>query len=310
MLELHRNRIIPMIRRWIQVIATFLSNAYLIFPFTGNIYRGTLKSVCTPGLNCYSCPAATGACPLGALQNMMATLRPGLQSGYHHFGLYVIGTLGLLGSLTGRMPCGWLCPFGFFQELIHKIPSRKFEIPKALSYLKYPVLILFIFLLPFFIVNDSGYGITWFCKFICPAGTIEAGIPMLFLKPELRSLIGFLFYNKLFILVLFLIWMVFSKRPFCRVACPLGAIYSLFNRHSVFKMTYDPEKCTHCKACYQNCPMGVKFYESQNDTDCIRCLKCMNESCRFGAISYQIAGFKESRGQDKNSGQRPVTGYQ
>ena len=120
---------------------------------------------------------------------------------------------------------------------------------------------------------------------------------MLFLKPELRSLIGILFYNKLLILVLFLFWMVFSSRPFCRTACPLGAIYSLFNKHSVFRMTHDPEKCTHCKACHQNCPMGVKFYESQNDIDCIRCLKCMNESCKFGAISYEIAGFKESRGQ-------------
>ena len=295
--ELHRNRIIPMIRRWIQVIATFLSNSYLLFPFTGNIYKGTLKSICTPGLNCYSCPAATGACPLGALQHMMATFRHGLQSGHQHFGLYVMGTLGLLGSLTGRMPCGWLCPFGFFQELVHKIPSRKFELPRVLSYLKYPILVLFIFLLPLLIVDEFGYGATWFCKFICPAGTMEAGIPMLFLKPELRSLIGFLFYNKLFILGLFLIWMVFTKRPFCRVACPLGAIYSLFNRYSVFKMTYDPDKCTHCEACYKNCPMGVRFYETHNDTDCIRCLKCMNESCKFGAISYEIAGLQESNDQ-------------
>lgn len=298
MFELHRNRIKPMIRKWIQVIATFLSNSYLLFPFTRNIYKGTLKSFCTPGLNCYSCPAATGACPVGALQNFMATLRPGLQAGYQHLGLYVIGALGLLGSLAGRMPCGWLCPFGFLQELIYKIPSGKFAVPKALSYFKYLVLILFVFLLPFFITDEYGYGITWFCKFICPAGTLEAGIPMLFLKPELRSLIGILFYNKLFILCLFLVWMVFSSRPFCRTACPLGAIYSLFNKQSIFRMIHDPEKCTRCRACHKNCPMGVKFYESHNDTDCIRCLKCMNESCKFGAISYQIAGSRESSHQE------------
>ncbi len=286
-----------MLRRWIQIIATFLSNSYLLFPFTRNIYQGTLKSFCTPGLNCYSCPAATGACPIGALQNFMAALRPGLQAGYQHFGLYVIGTLGFLGSLAGRMPCGWLCPFGFLQELIYKIPSRKFDIPRILSYVKYLVLIIFVFLLPFFITDEYGYGMTWFCKFICPAGTLEAGIPMLFLKPELRSLIGILFYNKLFILGLFLIWMVFGSRPFCRTACPLGAIYSLFNKQSIFRMIHDPEKCTQCKACHKHCPMGVKFYESQNDTDCIRCLKCMNESCKFGAISYEIAGFQELRGQ-------------
>jgi len=285
------------LRRWIQTIASLLSNSYLLFPFKGNIDQGTLKSFCTPGLNCYSCPAATGACPIGALQNFMAVLRPALKAGHQHFGFYVIGTLGLLGSLSGRMPCGWLCPFGFLQELIHKIPSRKFDIPGVLSYLKYPLLILFVFLLPFFITDEYGYGMTWFCKFICPAGTLEAGIPMLFLKPELQALIGILFYNKLLILVLFLFWTIFSRRPFCRTACPLGALYSLFNKHSVFRMTHDPGKCTLCKACHQNCPMGVKFYESRNDTNCIRCLKCMNESCKFGAISYEITGFKESRGQ-------------
>lgn len=278
------------LRRWVQAVASLLNNSYLLFPFTGNIYQGTLKSFCSPGLNCYSCPAAAAACPIGALQNFMTALRPALKSGYPHFGFYVIGALGLTGSFSGRMPCGWLCPFGFIQELIHKIPSRKFGIPRVLSYLKYIILILFVFLLPLFITDESGYGITWFCKFICPAGTLEAGIPMLFLKEELRSLIGMLFYNKLFILGLFLIWMVFCSRPFCRTACPLGAIYSLFNKYSVFKMTHDPDKCTRCEACHRNCPMGVKFYESHDDIDCIRCLRCMNESCRFGAISYEIAG--------------------
>lgn len=291
------------LRRLIQTVATLLSNSYLLFPFKGNIYQGTLKSFCTPGLNCYSCPAATGACPLGALQNFMAGLRPALKAGHQYFGFYVIGTLGLIGSFSGRMPCGWLCPFGFLQELIHKIPSRKFEIPRALSYVKYALLVLFVFLLPFFIADESGYGMTWFCKFICPAGTLEAGIPMLFLKPELQALIGFLFYNKLFILGLFLLWMVFSRRPFCRVACPLGAIYSLFNKHSVFRMTHDPDKCTHCETCWQNCPMGVKFYERQNDIDCIRCLKCMNESCKFGAISYEFAG---ASGKQRAAGPKTV----
>ncbi len=285
-------------RRWIQAIASFLSNSYLLFPFTGNIYKGTLKSFCTPGLNCYSCPAAAGACPIGALQNSMAVLKPALKIGQQHFGFYVIGTLGLIGSLTGRMPCGWLCPFGFIQELLYKIPSRKFAVPKVLSYVKYPVLLFFVFLLPLFAVDEFGYGMTWFCKFICPAGTLEAGIPMLLLKPELRSLIGALFYNKLLIMSLFLVWMVFSSRPFCRTTCPLGAIYSLFNKHSVFKMTHDSVKCTQCKACHKNCPMGVKFYESQNDTECIRCLRCMNESCKFGAISFEIEGFKKRKEKD------------
>ena len=289
------------LRRWIQTLATFLSNAYWLFPFNRNIYQGNLKSICVPGLNCYSCPAATGACPLGALQNFMASLRPGIKADQHHFGLYVIGFLGLTGSLVGRMPCAWVCPFGFFQELMNKIPSPKFEIPKFATYVKYIFLALFIFILPFLVVDEFGYGITWFCQFVCPAGTLEAGIPMLVLKPELKGLIGLLFYNKLVILIVFLGWMVVSRRPFCRVACPLGAIYSLFNKHSVFRMSHDTEKCTRCQSCYQNCPMGVKIYEGANQHDCIRCLKCMQESCKFDAISYEMDGPDMATGKDRKA---------
>ena len=287
------------LRRWIQILATVASNSYLKFPLTRGIYQGNLKGVCVPGLNCYSCPAATGACALGSLQNFMATLRPALDAGHFRIGLYVVGTLGIIGSLVGRMPCGWLCPFGFLQELIHKIPSRKLEIPKFLTYTKYLLLGLFIFILPLLVIDGFGYGMTWFCKFVCPAGTLEAGIPLTLLQPELRTLIGLLFYNKLAIMAVFLVWMVLSRRPFCRVACPLGAIYSLFNRFSAFRMTHDPEKCTLCKSCYRDCPMGVRFYEDANHYDCIRCLKCYQESCRFGAISYEVAGVPFLKGVNK-----------
>jgi len=278
------------LRRWIQTLAVFLSNANWRFPFTRNLYKGDLKAVCAPGLNCYSCPAATSACPLGALQTFMATARPNLEAGRFHLGLYVIGMLGLIGSLVGRMPCAWLCPFGLMQELIHKIPSPKFEIPRFLTYFKYMFLALFVVILPLAVADEFGYGMTWFCKYVCPAGTLEAGLPMMLLKPELQEVIGWLFYSKVIILIGFLVWMVVSRRPFCRVACPLGAIYSFFNRYSVFRLTYDPERCTHCQSCYHGCPMGVKFYEGSNQKDCIRCLKCLQQSCKFGAISYEVAG--------------------
>ncbi len=292
------------IRRWIQIIATMLSNAYWKFPLTHNLYQGPLKSVCLPSLNCYSCPAAIGACPLGAIQHFMASLRTGLQSGFYHFGLYVIGGLGVMGSMVGRLPCGWLCPFGFLQELIYKIPGPKFRISQRLTYVKFIFLALFIFILPFWVVDDLGYGMTWFCKFICPAGTLEAGIPMLLLVPDLRTLLGVLFYNKLLILIFFLGWMVISQRPFCRVACPLGAIYGLFNRSSLFRLTHDPDKCTRCQACFQDCPMGVRFYETANSTNCIRCLKCLRQSCQFDAISFEIGGI--SQGKNKPDKKKPA----
>lgn len=278
------------LRRWIQSAATVLSNAYVLFPFTRNIYQGKLKSLCAPGLNCYSCPAATGACPIGALQTSFGNIRPSFRAGNFHVGLYVLGFLGITGSLVGRMPCAWVCPFGFLQEVIHKTPSRKIEIPHWMTYMKYGFLALFVILLPLFAVDGLGYGITWFCKYVCPAGTLEAGIPMLLIQPPLREIAGWLYVHKLAILVAFLVLMVFIRRPFCRTVCPLGAIYSLFNKVSVFRMVHHPDNCVLCKECYKGCPMGVRFYEGANQPDCIRCLKCMQESCKFGAISYEIAG--------------------
>lgn len=288
--ELHGRRLMIDIRRLIQAVSVLLCNAWMLFPFTKNIYQGKLKSICVPGLNCYSCPAATGACPLGSLQTFFAGIRPSFRAGSYHVGLYVVGMLGLIGGLVGRMPCAWVCPFGFMQELIYKIPSQKIEIPRCLSWVKYGVLALFIIVFPLMIVDAFGYGENWFCKYICPAGTLEAGLPLSFLQPHLRELWGTLFYGKLAILVLLLVLMVYTRRPFCRVLCPLGAIYSLFNKVSVFRMVHYPDRCVRCGECYRNCPMGIKFYEGANQSDCIRCLQCLRKSCKYGAIGFTING--------------------
>jgi ferredoxin len=146
--------------------------------------------------------------------------------------------------------------------------------------------------LPLLIVDEFGYGQTWFCKWICPAGTLEAGIPLMLIKADLRPLIGFMYHWKIGLLVLFLGWFVFSRRPFCRTVCPLGAIFGLFNKGSLFRMAVDDEKCTLCDKCYKDCPVEIKIYESPNSPNCVRCLKCVS-SCKFGAISWEFLGKKE-----------------
>jgi polyferredoxin len=188
------------------------------------------------------------------------------------------------------MVCGWACPFGFVQEILYKIPSRKWGVPRFLRFIKYGVLLFMVLLLPLFAVNEFGIGQPWFCKYLCPAGTLEAGVPMIILQPSLQSTIGWLFYNKLIILIGFIIWSILASRPFCRVACPLGAFYALFSRCRIVKLQHDPVKCTNCKACHKVCPMGVKFNESPEDAECISCLACMNKACRFDAISLSVGG--------------------
>lgn len=292
------------VRKWVQAIMTLLVNGSWSFPFTRTIYQGPLKVVCSPGLNCYSCPAATTYCPIGSLQQLMAGIRIALENGQNFFGFYVIGTMGVFGGAFGRLICGWACPFGLIQELLHKIPSKKFSIPRNLKYLKYAFLLFFVILLPLVVVDGFGYGELWFCKYICPAGTLEAGLPMLMLQPALSQTIGLVFFNKLTILIGFVIWSVLASRPFCRTTCPLGAFYALFQKIKVVKLRLSEENCTKCEACHSVCPMGIKFNEAPQDAECIYCLKCMKEACKFEAISIEIAGISLG-GQESVKPPRP-----
>jgi ferredoxin-type protein NapH len=278
------------VRKWVQIIFGFLMNGYWGFPFSRTLYQGPLKVICAPGLNCYSCPAATTYCIIGSIQQLMANVRLSLEAGQYYFGLYVIGSAGILGGLFGRMICGWACPFGFIQELLHKIPSPKYRFPRVLRYGKFFFLAVFVFLLPLLVLDEFGAGETWFCKYVCPAGTLEAGLPMLALQPGLQAGLGFIFLNKLVIMLGFLVWSVLSSRPFCRVACPLGAFYALFSRVRMVRLRWDKENCIKCGACHPVCPMGVKFDESPDDMDCITCMKCMTKACRFDAIYLEIGG--------------------
>lgn len=273
------------LRKFIQCIATLLSNSYLLFPVSKNIYQGPLKVICSPGLNCYSCPASTTYCPIGAIQQLLLGIRFSLETGAYLFGAYVVGTIGLIGTTTGRISCGWLCPFGLIQELLYKLPfGRKREVFPYLRYVKYFMLIAFVFIFPLFLTNDWGMGKPWFCKYVCPAGTLEAGLPMLLLQPDLRATLGYLFYNKLFWMIVFLVWSVNTSRPFCKTTCPLGAFYGVFNKFSLFKLKLIESKCTDCGACAKVCPMGIQFNESVGSTECIMCMRCMREACEFGAI--------------------------
>lgn len=279
-------------RKKIQILFALLFN--LRPPsLSSPIYQGPTKHICCPGLNCHSCPLATMACPIGSLQDILSTFRAGLSHGRFNVGLYILGLLSATGAMFGRMICGWMCPFGLLQEALYKIPSKKINhIPKTLNYAKYIILAFSVLILPITILDKSGYGLPWFCRYICPAGTLEAGIPQVLLNPYLKKAISSVFFLKLAILALFLVWSVLTSRPFCRTACPLGAIYSLFNKISIFRLVHIEENCTGCGECYRGCPMEVKFFESPNDLNCIRCLKCMNELCKYGAISYELVGMR------------------
>lgn len=198
----------------------------------------TWKNACIPGVNCGYCRYTAAGCPWGITQQTLSGFA--LPLGWKVWGVLLLGAL-----LLGRMICGWLCPFGWGQELLDKLPVMK--LPKSkityyLTYLKYVVLLLFISDLYFFDLH----GLDW------------------------RWAVGFLVVASIFI-----------YRPLCRFFCPLGALYSLFNRFSVWGMQVELRKCVGCQLCVRKCLMDCKHV---GDRECIACGKC-RQVCPTQAVS-------------------------
>ena len=278
------------IRNIVQICFSALTNGYAAGFVKGTIYKGDFKLICVPGLNCYSCPGALGSCPIGSFQAVVTSRN-------HFFSFYVVGFLLLFGALLGRFVCGWLCPFGLVQDLLHKIPfSKKLKkLPgdRILKFLKYIILIGFVVILPITVVDLVGQGQTWFCKYICPSGTLFGGIPLIASNPSLQSALSWLFTWKMALLVILLFLSVVVYRPFCRYICPLGAVYSLFNPIAFYRYTIKKDKCTGCKACQNACPMDIPVYKTPNSLECIRCGKCKN-MCPHQAICSSFLKNDES----------------
>lgn len=279
------------VRHVFQSFWFLLTNSFFEGFKTGKIYGGKWKQLCVPGMNCYSCPGAKGSCPIGALQAVIGSPK-------FKFSYYVVGFLFFVGALIGRGVCGYLCPFGLVQDLLHKIPFVKkietFKGDKALRKAKYLILLVFVILLPLFLVDIIGQGAPYFCKLICPVGMMEGGIPLVLMNKSMRGAIGFLYAWKGLILILTIFLSIVIYRPFCKYICPLGAIYSLFNSVSLFRYTLDHQKCIHCGRCKAVCEMQCDPVKNCNDLECIRCGKCKN-ACPVDAIACGITKLDVSK---------------
>jgi len=253
------------LRQFSQLSGTVFSNSYIGTLFTRSINTNALKGICVPFLNCYSCPSALFSCPLGTLQHFMAI---------RAIPFYLLAFLSLIGLTIGRMACGWVCPFGFLQDLMYRIKSVKIGMSFNLKYLKYAVLLLLVIIIPY------NTGEMCFSK-LCPMGTLSAGIPWALWNPSYSDIgrpvlpdgPGLLFYLSILVLTGFMAWFVFCKRPFCRAVCPIGAIFSLFNRYSMIRLSVG-RNCDGCDICRVKCPMDLNVSLDFDSGECIRCLEC------------------------------------
>jgi ferredoxin-type protein NapH len=229
-----------------------------------------LHGVCSPVFHCYSCPLATFACPIGVLANFSA---------WHVFPFLAIGVLVTVASLFGSFICGWACPFGFLQDLLDKIPTPKFRLPNWVGAVRYFVLIGLVVAIPYFYGEDHW---AFFCR-LCPAGALEAAVPNTVQTAISGKAVMWPTAAKIAVLVTVLAAALFTWRPWCRMLCPLGAIYSIFDPITVFFLRFRRDGCIECTTCRGACrDLGDPEF-TVDGMRCVRCLSCT--SCR--AISLE-----------------------
>jgi ferredoxin-type protein NapH len=275
-------------RRIFQGMGSVLPNSYVNGFLSAVLYQGSLKSVCSPLLNCYACPSALFSCPIGTLQHFMVT---------GNIPFYGAGTLAAVGASVGRMTCGTLCPFGFLQDLLYKFRAWKVSIPAWTRYFRYAVLLGLVFIIPY-LTHEN-----WFSK-LCPMGTLIGGLPWVTLNQNVRSMIRALFWVKIGILLFFITTSTMVKRPFCRAICPLGAIFSVFNKSSFLQLAHNPDTCTKCGKCRKICPVDIRPDRNVTNPDCLRCLDCT----RCPSIKLTTVFHKEPFGSPEGRGAGELSG--
>jgi len=242
---------------------------------------GALHNICGPVFHCYACPLATFACPIGVIANFSAL---------HVFPFFALGMLAVVGGLFGAFVCGWACPFGFFQDVLGRIPTPRVKLPAWTGASRYVVLAAFVIIVPFLFGENHPLHI---CM-LCPAGALEGAAPQMARQAAAGEAVSWPNMGKIAIVVAIVTAMFFTYRPWCTLFCPLGAIFGLFNRISVFFLRFKPGECISCDACHSMCKVGVKPDRRANDPRCIRCLDCTDCPTKALEVGSVFGGGKSA----------------
>jgi polyferredoxin len=193
------------------------------------------------------------------------------------FGSFRTGLFyGILGGnlFMGRMFCGLWCPGGAAQDLLFKLPVKKFtpfsSIDSKLKWLKYGIAFIVILL-------------------VLETNNLWRGLPLaeeiwLFLtqyNAEVRI-------GLISTIALSLLLSPFISRTWCRYICPLGGWIAPFNKYSLVGIKYTPEKCTACHSCSRRCSGGAyPLKEGWKSAECLRCLECYM-GCHNHAFKFKL----------------------
>ncbi len=228
-------------------------------------------------------------CPFGAIVSLYKLVTTGsFVNKIHESAMVIMGITLFLSVLFGPVFCGWVCPLGSLQEFISNISKRfnlfgKIKISQGLNqYLKNMRYIVLLWAL--YVTAKSGQLIfadydPYYALFNFWSGEVAA--------------------SAILILVTTLTLALFIERPWCKYACPLGALLGLTNKFRLFKLRRNTLTCTSCNLCNETCPVGIDISANTTikDTHCISCLKCTSEQqCPENeTLVMQIGGVKNAR---------------
>lgn len=221
--------------------------------------------------------------------------------------------------LLGRMLCGWVCPFGFIQEILGYVKRKHKEISprthKDMINLKYIILGIVLFIsITVSATAVMGIGQSYkdalgvFAQApfnaLSPHDTLFAILPTMTFnaftaEAPFADILGAiatlppLFWARLIILGLVIAFAVYTPRSFCKYLCPVGAIMALLNHFSFLGLKRDVVHCTKegCRSCVEACPMKVPIldlpWKKFTHPECIYCLECV-DACSAKAIRPKI----------------------
>lgn len=225
------------------------------------------------GISLLSEASLHALCPFGGVVTLynLATLGTFIQK-IHMSAVILMGIIFMLAILFGPVFCGWICPLGSAQEWVGKIGKKIFKkrynkfVPKAidgyLRYFRYLVLIAVVI-----VTSRSGY--------LMFADIDPYNALFTFWSSEVAP-------KALIVLGVTLILSLFVERPWCKYACPYGALLGVSNKFRIFKIRRTPSTCINCKACDKACPMNINVSGETSITDhqCISCMECTSDrSC-------------------------------
>ena len=231
-------------------------------------------------------------CPMGGLETLYTFIASGGKYVPHvHLSNVVILVAALVTALLARNAfCGWLCPFGFIQDMVSsfsafvqkRVPAirkavktlktrgaRLAVLDRYLRFLKYGVL-------AWAVIGAAVYGFMVF-RDVDPWAALWNLL-------ELSLTLGTI------VLAIVLIASLFVERPWCRYACPLGAATGLVGKLSPFYLKREAAACTSCAICTKACPMGLPVHTATTikNADCMSCLECVGECPREGALELKL----------------------